>query len=138
MLWIEKFQWPLKGNNTLADPYGYTRVIANFTMPHKGADFEAPLGTPVYAMNKGIVRFASALRNYGNTVIIDHGLGVQTIYMHLSNITATLGQKVEKGEYIGDSGDTGYASNPHLHVTVRIWDISIDPIKFMELFGEHN
>jgi murein DD-endopeptidase MepM/ murein hydrolase activator NlpD len=89
-------------------------------------------------MNRGIVRFTDSLRNYGKTVVIDHGLGLQTVYMHLSEIIVSLGQMVDKGELIGMSGDTGYVLGPHLHLTVRIWDISIDPIKFLELLGEGN
>jgi murein DD-endopeptidase MepM/ murein hydrolase activator NlpD len=56
--------------------------------------------------------------------------------MHLSEIIVVKGQMVEKGVLLGKSGDTGYTLNPHLHLTVRIWDVSIDPIKFLELFGE--
>jgi murein DD-endopeptidase MepM/ murein hydrolase activator NlpD len=69
-------------------------------------------------------------------VIIDHGAGVQTVYMHLSKIGVTEGQMVEKGDVIATSGDTGYAGNPHLHLTVRIWEIAIDPMKFLEIMGE--
>lgn len=135
-LWTEKFRSPLNIPLVVADVYGYTRIIGNFTMPHKGVDLEAPMGTPVYAMNKGVVRFAGPLRNYGETVLIDHGVGLQTVYMHLSEIKVTNGQTVEKGELIGLSGDTGYVLNPHLHVSVRIWDVSIDTMKFLELLGQ--
>ncbi len=137
-LWTEKFGLPLKGPLVVSDEYGYTRLIGNYTtMPHKGTDIKAEMGTPVYAMNRGVVKFASSLRNYGNTVVIDHGAGLQTVYMHLSKINVTLEQKVEKGELIALSGDSGYTLGPHLHLTVRIWDISIDPMKFLELFGEN-
>lgn len=136
VLWTEKFRSPLNGPLVIDDPYGYTRIINNFTMPHKGTDLEATMGTPVYAMNKGVVRLASSFRNYGDTVILDHGVGLQTVYMHLSKINVAPGQAVNKGELLGLSGDSGYTLNPHLHLTVRIWDVSIDPIKFLELFGE--
>jgi murein DD-endopeptidase MepM/ murein hydrolase activator NlpD len=136
MFWKERFKSPLEGSLSVDDPYGYTRIISNFTMPHKGTDLKASAGTPVYAMNKGVVRLTENFRNYGNTVVIDHGLGLQTVYMHLSEIKTTLDKTVEKGELVGLSGETGYASNPHLHLTVRIWDVSIDPMKFLDLFGE--
>ncbi len=137
-LWTEKFGSPLKGPLVVADDYGYTRLIGkSTTMPHKGTDLEAPMGTPVYAMNRGVVKFASSLRNYGDTVIIDHGAGLQTVYMHLSKINVSLEQKVEKGDLIALSGDSGYTLNPHLHLTIRIWDISIDAMKFMEILGEN-
>lgn len=135
-LWTENFRSPLDGVIVVQDPYGYTRIIGNSTMPHKGVDIQAPIGTPIYAMNIGEVKFTGDLRNYGNTVVIDHGLGLQTVYMHLSEISVTSGQMVQKGELIAKSGDTGYVLGPHLHLTVRIWDISIDPIKFLEILGD--
>ncbi len=137
-LWTEKFGSPLNTSLVVTDPYGYTRLIGKSTMPHKGVDLQAPMGTPVYAMNRGVIGFADDLRNYGNTVVIDHGLGLQTVYMHLSEIKVAPSQMVEKGELIGMSGDTGYVLGPHLHLTVRIWDISIDPMKFLELLGGDN
>lgn len=137
VLWTERFGAPLTGSMAIDDIYGYTRLIGNsFTMPHKGTDYEADIGTSVYSMNKGVVRLASSLRNYGDTIVVDHGAGVQTVYMHLSKMNVVPGQTVEKGEIIGLSGDTGYVLNPHLHLTVRIWDVSIDPVKFLKLFGE--
>ncbi len=138
-LWTEKFRAPLNGPLVVTDPYGYTRVTGqSTTMPHKGTDMQATIGTPVFAMNSGMVRFTQNLRNYGNTIIIDHGLGLQTVYMHLSEINVTLDQMVEKGQLIGLTGDTGYVLGPHLHLTVRVWDISIDPMKFLELIGEED
>lgn len=135
-LWTEKFRPPLDGPIVVTDPYGYTRLTGQSTMPHKGTDMQAEIGTPVYAMNSGMVRFTQNLRNYGNTVIVDHGLGLQTVYMHLSEINVTLGQMVGRGELLGLSGDTGYVLGPHLHLTVRVWDISIDPMKFLEILGQ--
>lgn len=135
-LWTEKFRSPLNTPIVVEDPYGYTRITGNSTMPHKGTDMKAPLGTPIYAMNRGKIKFTNNLRNYGNTVVIDHGLGLQTVYMHLSEIKVTNDQMVEKGDLIALSGDSGYTLNPHLHLTVRIWDVSIDAMKFLELLGE--
>ena len=87
-------------------------------------------------MNSGKVVFSGSLRNYGHTVIIDHGYGLHTVYMHLSERRVELNQAVGKSELIGLSGDTGYVLGPHLHLSVRINSISIDPMKFMEIFGE--
>ncbi len=136
VLWTDKFRFPLDGAPVIDDVYGYTRVIGNFTMPHKGTDYRAEIGTPVYAMNVGVVRLASSLRNYGNTVVLDHGAGVQSVYMHLKETRVTVGQKLEKGELLGLSGDTGYTIHPHLHLSIKIWDIAINPVGFLELFGE--
>ena len=136
-LWTEPFHAPLD-KMVLDDPYGYTRVIGAFTMPHKGTDFLAEVGTPVYAINKGVVKLATTFRNYGDTVIVDHGVGVHSVYMHLSKINVAVGETVEKGAVVGLTGETGYTTRPHLHLSVRIWDISIDPVKFLDLFGEDN
>ncbi len=137
-LWTEKFRLPLEGPAVVTSIYGYTRLTGRSTLSHKGTDLQASIGTPVYASNRGRVGFTDNLRNYGNTVIIDHGLGLQTVYMHLSEIKVTNGQMVERGELIGMSGDTGYVLGAHLHFTVRVWDISVDPMKFLEILGSEN
>lgn len=134
-LWTGGFRYPVD-NPVVTDTYGYSRLTGASTISHKGTDFRAAVGTPVYAMNSGLVRFASSMRNYGNTIVIDHGLGLHTIYMHLSELGVGVGQTVEKGELIGKSGATGYVIGAHLHLSVRIGGTSIDPEKFMEIFGE--
>ncbi|MFA6095419.1 MAG: M23 family metallopeptidase, partial [Candidatus Paceibacterota bacterium] len=68
------------------------------------------------------------------TIVVDHGLGLMTFYMHLSKIFVNEGELVLPGQVIGLSGDTGYAERPHLHLTVRIGGVSIDPVRFMGLF----
>lgn len=132
-LWTDAFVYPLSEIMVTAR-YGYTRQTGATSVTHMGTDFKAPEGTPVVAMNRGIVRLAKTFRNYGNTVVIDHGLGVMTFFMHLSKIDVTVGEVVPQGHVIGRSGHTGYALAPHLHVSVRISDLSIDPIVFMGLF----
>ncbi|MEX2013599.1 MAG: M23 family metallopeptidase, partial [Parcubacteria group bacterium] len=114
ILWSGEFRFPLADENLVTDVYGYSRVTGASTLSHKGTDFRAETGTSVYAMNSGLVSFVDYLRNYGNTVIIDHGLGLSTIYMHLSETNVEVGAPVEKGELIGKSGDTGYVLGPHL------------------------
>ena len=131
--WAGSFHYPLNGEITITDTYGYSRLTGASTIAHKGTDFRAKVGTPVYAINSGILRFTRNLRNYGNTVAIDHGTGVLSIYMHLSQIEVEEGEKVNKGDLIAYSGDTGYVLGPHLHLTIRINNISIDPMKFYEL-----
>ena len=135
-LWEGTFRYPIDLPITITDTYGYSRQTGGSSISHKGTDFRAAIGTPVYAMNSGAVRFSSLLRNYGHTVIIDHGFGLHTVYMHLSERSVALGEEVAKGELVGRSGDTGYVLGPHLHLSVRIDGISIDPMKFMEIFGE--
>lgn len=133
VFWKDKFHYPIS-TPTVTDSYGYTRTTGPYTIAHKGTDFRAPIGTPVLAMNRGVVRIATTYRNYGKTVVVDHGLGLMTFYMHLSKINVAKDNLVTPGQVIGLSGDTGYAEKPHLHVSVRIKDVSIDPVVFMGFF----
>lgn len=133
VFWTEPFAQPLE-KIFITDEYGYSRKTGAYSIPHKGTDYRASEGTQVLAMNRGVVRIAKTYRNYGNTIVVDHGLGVMTLYMHLSKINVNVGELVLPGKAIGLSGQTGYAGGPHLHLTVRINGISIDPIKFLELF----
>jgi len=132
-LWINPFIMPLS-STTVTNPYGVIRQTDGYAIPHKGTDFQAPVGTPIHAMNSGTVVLARGYRLYGNTIVIDHGLGLETIYMHLSKINVSVGEKINQGDVIGLTGATGYAVGPHLHVSVRIGKTSIDPIAFLNLF----
>jgi murein DD-endopeptidase MepM/ murein hydrolase activator NlpD len=89
------------------------------------------------AINRGVVRIVHTYRDYGKTIVVDHGLGVMSFYMHLSKIYVAPGELVLPGEVIGKSGHTGYAEQPHLHLTIRIGGISIDPVKFFALMGNN-
>lgn len=131
--WKLPFIYPVE-NPIVTDDYGYSRKTGSYTIAHKGTDFRAPTGTKVFAMNRGVVRIAKTYRNYGKMIVIDHGLGVMTFYVHLSKIKVTPGTVVEQGQLIGLSGSTGYAEGPHLHVSVRINDISINPVTFLGFF----
>ena len=131
--WKTAFEPPLR-EIFVTDEYGYSRITGAYSIHHKGADYRAKDGTPVMAMNRGAVRIAKTYRNYGKTIVIDHGLGLMTLYMHLGEIYVNTGELVTQGEVIGLSGQTGYSEMPHLHLTVRINGTSIDPVKFMELF----
>ncbi len=132
--WMKSFVAPLK-NLIVTDFYGYNRKTGEYTIPHKGIDFRAVTGTKVYAMNRGVVRLARTYTIYGKTIVVDHGFGLQTLYMHLSKIYVNEGQLVLPGQLIGLSGMTGYADQPHLHISVKINGVSIDPEVFMKFFG---
>jgi murein DD-endopeptidase MepM/ murein hydrolase activator NlpD len=134
-LWNGQFRFPLKGSPVITDTYGYSRKTGSVSLSHLGTDFRAAEGTLVYAINSGMVAYAGTLRNFGETVIIDHGLGLMTLYMHLSKIKTQKDESVEKGDLIAESGSTGYSLGPHLHLSVRINGLSIDPQKFYELMG---
>lgn len=131
--WIDKFIYPLS-QIVVTDVYGYSRQTGEYSIAHKGTDFRAKEGTVVAAMNRGVVRVARTFRNYGNVIVVDHGLGLMSFYLHLSKIKVNEGELVKRGQKIGLSGQTGYALSPHLHLSIRINNNSIDPIKFMELF----
>jgi murein DD-endopeptidase MepM/ murein hydrolase activator NlpD len=132
-LWDKNFMFPLE-SIFITDPYGYSRTTGQYNIAHKGTDFRAKEGTKVFAMNSGFVRLAKKFEVYGNTVVIDHGLGMMTFYMHLSETLVNQGATVEIGSLIGKSGSTGYAENPHLHLSIKLNNTSIDPMKFMEFF----
>ena len=132
-LWSQPFQFPV-ANPVVTDSYGYSRQTGGYDIAHKGVDFAAASGTPVMTINSGVVTLARNLGIYGNTVVIDHGFGVESFYMHMSEVVVGLGQTVERGQVIGASGETGYAEGPHLHLTVRVSDISIDPMIFLHFF----
>lgn len=131
--WISGFVSPLT-NPVVIDEFGYLRKISSFVMTHKGVDYLAKEGTKVMATNDGIVRVVGDYRNYGKTIIIDHGLGVLSFYLHLSETKVKKGDFVLAGQEIGLSGQTGYAESPHLHFSIRIYGVSVDPVKFLELF----
>ncbi len=132
-LWSAVFIPPLT-SLTVTDPYGYSRQTGVYVIPHKGVDYRASVGTPVMVINDGIVRVARTYQDYGQTVVIDHGLGVMSFYLHLSRIGVRVGQKVTRGQVIALSGQTGYALGPHLHLSIRIGGISVDPVTFFALF----
>jgi murein DD-endopeptidase MepM/ murein hydrolase activator NlpD len=131
-LWWENFELPLS-KIYITSPYGYSRETGSYNIAHKGTDFRASLGTEVRAVNLGIVRLVEEGRTYGKTIVVDHGLGVQSFYLHLSEIKVKKGQIVKRGEVIGLSGQSGYATGPHLHLSLRINGSSVDPMKFFEL-----
>ena len=131
--WKEKFEYPLS-QIVVTDVYGYSRKTGEYSIAHKGTDFRAKEGTPIAAMNRGVVRIARNFRNYGKVIVVDHGLGLMTFYLHLSKINVNEGELVKRGQIMGLSGQTGYALSPHLHLSIRINNNSIDPMKFMDLF----
>lgn len=101
---------------------------------HLGVDLETDIGSPVYAINNGIVRFSEELTAYGKTIVIDHGLGIFSIYLHLDRFKVFEGETVKKGDIIAFSGNTGYSTAPHLHFGVKIQSVNVDPLRFIETF----
>jgi len=131
-LWAASFRAPVTAPPT--DNFG-TRRMFNGTLAsvHKGMDFRAATGTPVHAGNSGVVVLARPLYYEGNCVVIDHGLGLYTISMHLSGIDVKEGQRVATGDRVGLSGATGRVTGPHLHWAVRWQGAYLDPAKLLKL-----
>jgi murein DD-endopeptidase MepM/ murein hydrolase activator NlpD len=124
--WWGEFTAPSEG--AAGSPFGLRRVFnGEPRSPHAGIDFRAPQGTVVRAANRGRVVLAEELFFTGNTVVLDHGLGLFTLYVHLSELEARRGALVDKGEEIGKVGMTGRATGPHLHFAARIGEARIDP-----------
>ncbi|HZK97592.1 MAG TPA: M23 family metallopeptidase [Prolixibacteraceae bacterium] len=94
---------------------------------HYGMDFTAATGTDVFATGIGVVKSASRETGYGNTVIIDHGFGFETLYGHMSKIDVKVGQKVNRGDVIGLVGSTGTSTAPHLHYEVSKNGVKVNP-----------
>lgn len=104
---------------------------------HTGTDFRAASGTPVHAPNAGRIALAANLYYSGNTVIIDHGLGLYSYLGHLSSISVEPGAQVEAGQVVGKAGATGLVTGPHLHWAVRLAGTRVDPLSLLSLLGQH-
>jgi murein DD-endopeptidase MepM/ murein hydrolase activator NlpD len=130
--WSGNFIAPV--STGMSEAYGTRRTFnGKLASVHRGEDFHAPMGTPVHASNAGEVVLARELFYEGNCVVIDHGLGFMTMYMHLSQFNVKEGDKVEKDQVIALSGDTGRATGPHLHMAVRWSGEYLDPAKLLAL-----
>lgn len=128
------FGLPLANNTHITDWYGILREMGSQAFWHLGTDFAAPGGSAVGAMNAGIVRFATSTTSYGNMVVVDHGEGIYSMYLHLAKILAAVGQEVKKGTVIGLVGDTGLSTGDHLHISIKVNGISVDPLRFVQVF----
>ena len=98
---------------------------------HKGLDFTAPQGTPIYATGNGTVEVAGQTGDgFGNHVVINHGYGYETLYGHMYKVKVKVGQKVERGEVIGWVGNSGKSTGPHCHYEVHINGQEVNPVYF--------
>ena len=130
--WAGRFAAPAVA--PISDVFGTQRVFNGKTQSsHLGLDFRVPSGTPVAAMNAGTVLLARPLYFEGNCVVLDHGQGLLTIYMHLSEFKVKEGEQVARGQEVGLSGGTGRATGPHLHVAVRWQGTYLDPAVLIKL-----
>jgi murein DD-endopeptidase MepM/ murein hydrolase activator NlpD len=131
--WSEAFEVPVRGAKDGRN-FGHRRVFnGQPRAPHSGADLRAGTGTPIYAANRGRVALAQDLFYSGNAVYIDHGYGLFTTYLHLSEIDVKVGDVVERGQLLGLAGATGRVTGPHLHWGVRLLDARVDPFSLVRL-----
>jgi len=134
-LWSGPFVRPVPDEANSA--FG-TRSVYNgeARSPHSGADFLSPEGRPVKAPNAGRIVLAGARYFTGNTVIVDHGLGLFSLFAHLSEIDVKAGDTVAAGDLVGKVGATGRVTGPHLHWTVRVNGARVDPLSLLDVLGE--
>jgi murein DD-endopeptidase MepM/ murein hydrolase activator NlpD len=130
--WYGAFLPPV--NAPISDVFGTRRMFnGKVQSTHRGLDYAVPQGTPVLAMNSGTVLLARPMFFEGDCVVLDHGEGLLTMYLHFSEIKVKEGEHVQRGEEIGLSGGTGRATGPHLHVAVRWQGIYLNPATLLSL-----
>jgi murein DD-endopeptidase MepM/ murein hydrolase activator NlpD len=135
MLWKDAFQ-PL-GNASVEAGFADNRTYVYLgkeidRQVHLGFDLAVTQRIPVLAANTGVVVYAADLGIYGNCVVVDHGLGVQSLYAHLSTIDVKEGDRVAKGHMLGRSGTTGLAGGDHLHFTMLVNGQPVNPVEWWD------
>lgn len=121
------FAIPIKDSFRFTSGFGY-----RWGRMHKGTDFAAPHGTPIYSTADGVVVHAGWLSGYGKLVKIQHEFGIETRYAHLSKIRVKKGQRVSRGQRIGDMGSTGRSTGTHLHYEVRVGGKAVNPMIYIK------
>ena len=126
------FAMPVKGNFRWTSGFGYRRDPKGYgTRMHEGTDMAGDYGTPVYATGDGVVTHSGWDSGYGRLVKIRHDFGIETRYAHLSDLHVSVGQKVSRGDRIGDMGNSGRSTGTHLHYEVRIGGTAVNPMTFI-------
>ena len=133
--WDGAFVSPVRAAATSA--FGSRSVFNGVARsPHSGADFPGAAGTPILAPNAGRVVLAGDLYFSGNTVILDHGLGLFSLMAHMSALSVSEGAVVAAGQVVGTVGATGRVTGPHLHWAVRLGGARVDPVSLLTLLGQ--
>ncbi len=126
------FRWPLQVSGTITSTFGYRNApTEGASTYHKGIDIGVPTGTPIVAAGAGTVVTASYQAAAGNYIMISHGNGIYTVYMHCSKLSVSVGQNVAKGEVIGYVGSTGVSTGPHLHFGVSVNGTYVNPLNYV-------
>src|SRR6266567_2701288 len=131
-LWAGPFLPPVSA--AISDVFGTARVInQEVKSRHLGLDYGVPAGTPVHAVNHATVLLARPLFFEGNCVVLDHGQGLLSLYLHLSEFSVKEGDTVDPGQVIGLSGGTGRATGPHLHLAIRWQGVYLNPATLLKM-----
>ena len=131
-LWAGGFVAPVSA--AISDVFGTARVFnQEVKSRHLGLDYGVPAGTPVHAVNRGTVILARQLYFEGNCVVIDHGQGLFSLYLHLSEFRVKEGDQIETGQLIALSGGSGRATGPHLHLAIRWQGVYLNPALLLQL-----
>lgn len=127
------YAMPVKDAHRFTSGFGYRRdPKGGGRRMHAGVDFAGPKGTPIYASGDGVVAVSTRESGYGNVVRIDHSFGFETTYAHLSKLLVKPGQRVSRGDHIGDMGATGRVTGVHLHYEVRLNGRPVNPMTYVE------
>ncbi len=131
--WAEAFVWPANGR--VSGVYGSQRILGGVpASPHYGVDIAAPAGTPIVAPAAGVIRLAGQRFSLeGNLVMLDHGHGLTSAFLHLSRVDVVPGERVARGQVIGAVGMTGRATGPHLHWALTWGDVRVDAATLVAL-----
>ncbi len=132
--WQQGFQLPTAGRVTSA--FGSQRVFnGQVEKVHYGVDLRAGPKDPIFSANAGKIVFARESFYGGKTVIIDHGLGIFSSYGHLSSLDVAAGQEIKRGVFLGRAGSTGRVTGPHLHWSVKVNGLAVDPLQMRRVFA---
>jgi lysostaphin len=131
--WGPAFEPPVPG--CMVSVYGAIRELHHKPTGehHGGVDLRAPAGEPIRAAEAGTVKLAQKITVLGNTVGLDHGQGVETIYMHMSKLAVAPGAHVDRGDIVGYAGSTGRSTAPHLHWSVYVNGVAVNPSHWLAL-----
>lgn len=132
LVWAGNFINPREGE--IVTQFGVKRIINKIPKnPHSGVDVSGEEGDPVRAPNNAVVSLIDDQFYSGNSVVLDHGQGIYTMFFHLSKVLVSAGQKVKKGEVIALVGSTGRSTGPHLHWGARVQGAKVDPLELIKL-----
>jgi len=133
--WSKPFLMPLE--TPVTSNFGNARIYnGELKSYHSGTDFRAPVGTPIKAVNDGVVVISKDRYYAGGSIVIDHGEGIYSCYYHLSKMDFKTGDRVKRGEIIGKSGASGRVTGPHLHFAFMVQGVQVDPLDFLNKINQ--